>query len=252
MPPSLVLDSKTRSAVVARRATDLPGPTEVEDSAATQVRQVPSACARPDSWPYAVSKRILDIVLSAAALVVAAPIMALIALAIRLESKGPAIFGQVRLGKQGTFFRCYKFRTMRDGAQSELLADPKLRRVYEENNFKIPAHLDPRVTRLGHFLRKSSLDELPQLLNVIGGSMSLVGPRPIVPDELKWYDGEADLFLSVRPGITGAWQVSGRNRIRYPERAQVELEAIRNGSLVRDLKVLAATVPTVLSRRGSL
>jgi exopolysaccharide production protein ExoY len=206
----------------------------------------------PDSLGYSIAKPALDVGLSVLALVLAAPIMLALAIAIKLESKGPVLYGQVRLGRRAKRFRCYKFRTMRLGADAELLAGPELRRIYLENDYKIPLEKDPRLTSLGRFLRKSSLDELPQFFNVLSGSMSLVGPRPIVPEELEWYRGNEELFLSVRPGITGVWQVQGRSRIGYPERTQVELEGIRRRSLWRDLEVLAASVPAVILSRGSL
>jgi exopolysaccharide production protein ExoY len=206
-----------------------------------------------DLLAYAVAKRALDLAVSLTALIIGAPAMLAIAIAVKLESKGPVLFGHVRLGKRGNYFRCIKFRTMRAGAQAELLRDPELKRVYVENDFKVPLEEDPRITRIGRFLRKSSLDELPQFFNVLGGSMSLVGPRPIVQDELEWYsDDEKAEFLSVRPGITGPWQVQGRSRIGYPERTQVELEGIRQRSFWQDVKVLAVSVPTVITSRGSL
>jgi lipopolysaccharide/colanic/teichoic acid biosynthesis glycosyltransferase len=222
------------------------------DVVATIAEPASKPQAKADSLAYSVAKRVFDLTLSTLALLVAGPLMALIAIAVRLESKGPVLFGHVRLGKHGNYFRCYKFRTMRPTAQSELLADPELRRIYEENDFKIPLERDPRITRFGRFLRKSSLDELPQFFNVISGSTSLVGPRPIVPDELHWYNGSERLFLSVRPGIFGVWQVQGRNRIGYPQRTQVELDAIRSRSIWQDVKVLATAVPAVITSRGSL
>jgi lipopolysaccharide/colanic/teichoic acid biosynthesis glycosyltransferase len=205
------------------------------------------------SATYSIAKRVLDVGVSLTAVVLGAPFMLAIAIAVKLESKGPVLFGHVRLGKNGRYFRCYKFRTMRAGAQSELLRNPELKRVYVENDFKIPLEKDPRVTRFGRFLRKSSLDELPQFFNVLGGSMSLVGPRPIVQEELAWYsDDEKTEFLSVRPGITGAWQVQGRSRIGYPERTRVELDSIRERSFWRDVKLLAISVPAVITSRGAL
>ncbi len=206
-----------------------------------------------NSLAYAISKRVLDVGVSLTAVVLGAPVMLAIAIAVKLESKGPILFGHVRLGKNGRYFRCFKFRTMRAGAQAELLRDLELKRVYVENDYKIPLEKDPRVTRFGRFLRKSSLDELPQFFNVLGGSMSLVGPRPIVQEELGWYsDDEKAEFLSVRPGITGVWQVQGRSRIGYPDRTRVELDAIRQRSFWRDLKVLTISVPAVITSRGSL
>ena len=205
-----------------------------------------------DSLGYFLGKRLLDTVVSAAAILLASPLMVVIAIAIKLESKGPVLFGHVRLGKRGKSFNCYKFRTMRDGAQQELMENPELKRRYVENDYKIPLELDPRITRVGRFLRKSSLDELSQLFNVLAGSMSLVGPRPIVEEELHWYGDDADLFLSATPGITGVWQVQGRSRIGYPGRTQVELEGIRERSFWRDLWILARSLPAVVTARGSL
>lgn len=225
------------------RTLDRTSPLQDSATAGSQIR---------DPWLYATCKRALDVVVSTIALVLLSPLMAAIALAVRLESKGPLLFGHVRLGRYGKCFRCYKFRTMRPTAQSELLKDPELMRQYVENDYKIPLELDPRITRVGYFLRKSSLDELPQLFNVIAGSMSLVGPRPIVRDELCWYSGKEELFLSVRPGITGAWQVQGRSRLAYPERTDVELDGIRQRSFWSDVRILVRSVPAVITARGSL
>ncbi len=205
-----------------------------------------------DSLGYVIGKRALDLLVATTAVILTSPVMAAIAIAIRLESRGSVLFGHVRLGKSGKAFRCMKFRTMRAGAQEELLANPILKRRYVENDYKVPLEEDPRITRVGHFLRRSSLDELPQLFNVIAGSMSLVGPRPIVDEELHWYGDRADLFLSVRPGITGVWQVQGRSRIGYPNRTEVELEGIKERAFWRDLRVLITSIPAVITARGSL
>jgi exopolysaccharide production protein ExoY len=201
---------------------------------------------------YLTAKRIFDVVAAALAIALTSPLMALIGIAIRLESKGPAFFGHVRLGRNGERFRCLKFRSMKPGAQADLREDDELWRCYVENDYKIPLEKDPRVTRVGRFLRKTSLDELPQLFNVLGGSMSLVGPRPIVDDEIRWYGEMSEQFLSVRPGITGAWQVQGSSRISYPERTEVELQAIRDRSFLSDLKILLKSIPAVITARGSL
>ncbi|UCC84107.1 MAG: sugar transferase [Gemmatimonadota bacterium] len=216
-------------------------------------RRVALPAFRRSAAAYSIAKRVLDVGVSLTAVLLGAPFMLAIAIAVKLESKGPVLFGHVRLGKNGRYFRCYKFRTMHAGAQSELLRNPELKRIYVENDFKVPLEKDPRVTRFGRFLRKSSLDELPQFFNVLGGSMSLVGPRPIVQEELAWYsDDEKAEFLSVRPGITGAWQVQGRSRIGYPARTRVELDAIREQSFWRDVRLLAISVPAVITSRGSL
>ncbi len=205
-----------------------------------------------DSLAYTLAKRALDISVSLLALPIFGPLMAAIAIAIKLESGGPALFGHVRLERGGNYFRCLKFRTMRTGAHDELVLDSELQQRYVENDYKLPVDEDPRVTRFGRFLRRSSLDELPQLFNVLAGTMSLVGPRPVVPEELSWYGDQADHFLSVKPGITGVWQIQGRSRISYPRRTHVELEAIQQRSFRRDLKVLIRSVPAVITARGSL
>lgn len=198
------------------------------------------------------AKRALDIVISSIAIVIAAPIMALIAIVLKAESRGPVCFAHIRIGKGGRAFPCWKFRSMRVGAATELLSDPTLRTRYLSNDYKVPIEVDPRVTRVGRFLRRTSLDELPQLFNVLRGSMSLVGPRPIVREELRWYEEHVSEFLSVKPGITGVWQVQGRSRIGYPQRVQVELGGIRRRSFWSDLKILARSVPAVIMARGAL
>jgi len=229
---------------------------QIEDILASALADVPESLQaiehRRDSVGYAIAKRGLDVFASLIALVLASPIMAAIAVAIKLESRGPALFGHVRVGLNGKRFRCLKFRSMRPGAQEDLLLDNDLKRLYVENDYKLPIDKDPRVTRLGRFLRKSSLDELPQLFNVLAGTMSLVGPRPVVPDELSWYEDRADKFLSVKPGITGIWQIQGRSRIGYPLRTEVELQALDERSFWSDLVVLAKSIPAVITARGSL
>jgi lipopolysaccharide/colanic/teichoic acid biosynthesis glycosyltransferase len=136
-------------------------------------------------------------------------------------------------------------------AEQRLRSHPQLYRTYVENDYKLPEEVDTRITRIGRFLRRTSLDELPQLWNVLKGEMSLVGPRPIVPDEIRHYNGEASLLLTLKPGITGAWQVSGRSTLQYPERATVELEYVEQWSLLSDLWILLRTIPAVLTRRGA-
>ena len=202
-------------------------------------------------WQLAL-KRGLDLVGSALGLLVLVPVMLLLGLVIKLESPGPAVFVQKRVGAKGRLFRCLKFRSMKRDAEHVLRADATLYGKYLANHFKLPEREDPRLTRVGRFLRTTSLDELPQLFNVLLGQMSLVGPRPIVPAELDHYGHEAALVLmSLKPGITGAWAVSGRSEIGYPDRAQVELEYIRRWSLLSDVGILVRTIPAVLRRRGA-
>jgi exopolysaccharide production protein ExoY len=197
------------------------------------------------------AKRVLDLVASTTALIVLTPLMAVIAIAVKLESAGPAVFGQRRLGKNAQAFKCYKFRSMRADAEEMLRGDLTLYREYVANNYKLPESRDPRLTRMGRFLRKTSLDELPQLLNVFKGEMSLVGPRPIVPEELDKYGHGAPSFLSLKPGITGEWQVNGRSAVGYPDRVEVELAYVRNWSLGRDVLLILKTIPVVLRRVGA-
>lgn len=190
-------------------------------------------------------KRVGDIVVSATLLVALAPLFAVIALAIAVESRGPVFFRHWRVGRNRQGFHCLKFRTMQVDAEQRLRQDPTLWATYRENGFRIPDDEDPRVTRLGRLLRRTSLDELPQLINVLRGDMSLIGPRPIVHEELEHYAGSERLLLSVRPGITGLWAVSGRHRLAYPERAAVELGYVRTWSLLGDVGIALRTVQAV-------
>jgi exopolysaccharide biosynthesis polyprenyl glycosylphosphotransferase len=196
-------------------------------------------------------KRTVDIIGASAILLVLAPFLALIALLIRLDSPGPIVFVQRRLGRFGRPIRCYKFRSMHTDAEARLVSDPALFRLYVENNYKLPAVVDNRITRVGRFLRRMSFDELTQLWNVLKGEMSLVGPRPIVPDEIHHYNGEGPLLLSLKPGLTGEWQVSGRSTVPYPRRAEVELGYVEGWTLWRDVSILIRTIPAVLAARGA-
>ncbi len=196
-------------------------------------------------------KRVLDLVGSAFWLVGLSPLFALVYVAIKLESRGPAIFGHRRLGINGRVFNCLKFRSMHADAEARLQADPTLYAEYVRNNFKLAERNDPRLTWVGRWLRGASLDEMPQLINVLRGEMSLVGPRPIVPDELDQYHSSAAVFLSLKPGMTGAWAVNGRSRVSYPDRADMELEYVRNWSLALDLWIMLKTIPAVMGRKGA-
>jgi exopolysaccharide biosynthesis polyprenyl glycosylphosphotransferase len=197
------------------------------------------------------AKRALDVFLAGLGLVFAAPLMAIIAVAIRLESVGPVIFAQRRVGVGGQPFRCFKFRSMRVDAEELLKRDPELRAQYIRNNYKLPEGRDPRITRLGRVLRSTSLDELPQLWNVLVGDMSLVGPRPVVPAELEEYGERQRVLLSLKPGLAGAWAVNGRSRVGYPQRARIELGYVCNWRFGLDLLILLRTLPAVLARRGA-
>ena len=181
-----------------------------------------------------------------------APLMTIIALLIKVSSPGPVFFRQERVGKGGRRIEIYKFRTMHQDAEHILKSDPELYRRYVENNYKLPKGEDPRVIFIGSFLRELSLDEIPQLFNVLKGEMSLVGPRPVVPAEIEKYGDYASLLLSVQPGLTGQWQVSGRSDIAdYAHRIRIDMEYIRDQSISRDLQILFRTLPVVLSREGA-
>ena len=170
-------------------------------------------------WEIA-AKRGMDVAGAVIGLIVMAPVLAVLAVLIRLESPGWPLFAHERVGYRGRRFRCLKLRTMRADAEDLLRGDPEMYERYVRNHYKIPEDQDPRTTRLGRLLRRTSLDEVPQLWNVLVGEMSLVGPRPVVEEELAIYGESADLLLSVRPGITGAWAVSGRHDVGYPERCE--------------------------------
>ena len=191
-------------------------------------------------------RRAIDLVVSSSLLVLTLPLLLAGVLAVYLSSGRPIFFGHVRVGRGGRPFRCWKLRTMRRDAQEMLERDDELRERYVANGFKLPLDEDPRVTRIGRLLRRTYIDELPQLVNVLNGTMSLVGPRPIVPEELGEFGAGAGELLRARPGIVGAWTSRGRNRPGYPERVQIELEYVRNPTAMRDLLILVRSIPVVL------
>ncbi|HWF07889.1 MAG TPA: undecaprenyl-phosphate galactose phosphotransferase WbaP [Bryobacteraceae bacterium] len=197
-------------------------------------------------------KRIIDLVLTIAIGVVLAPVLLLVALAIRLDSPGPIIYGQRRIGRGGRDFKAWKFRSMVANADEIL-------RVYLDENPELRAEWDathklkddPRVTKLGRFLRRTSLDEFPQLWNVLTGEMSLVGPRPIVRDEIRHYGMDFETYTYVQSGLTGLWQVSGRSETSYEQRVDFDRFYVQNWSVWLDLCILFRTIGTVLSRAGA-
>lgn len=193
-------------------------------------------------------KRALDLVGAALGVLALAPVLAVIALVIRLDDGGPVFFRQVRVGRGGEEFSIVKFRTMCVDAEARVTA---LRAGNDGAGPLFKMKDDPRVTRVGAFLRRTSLDELPQLWNVLTGSMSLVGPRPALPCEVALYEDFADRRLLVTPGITGLWQVSGRSDLDWAEGVRLDLHYVENWSFVHDLVILARTVPSVLRSRGA-
>ena len=194
-------------------------------------------------------KRIIDIIVSALALVILAPVFAVIAIIIKRTSDGPAFFAQERCSLNGRRFKLYKFRTMDKDAEG------KLKDLMAHNQMDGPAFKmdnDPRVTPVGKFLRKSSLDEFPQFYNVLRGDMSLIGPRPPLPKEVEKYDFWQRRRLSMRPGLTCLWQVSGRNKIKdFDEWARLDLKYIDEWSPLLDTKIFFKTIPTVLFGIGA-
>jgi lipopolysaccharide/colanic/teichoic acid biosynthesis glycosyltransferase len=196
--------------------------------------------------------RLFDIVIAFMALVLFLPLITMLIVAMRVSSPGPVLFSQRRVGRHGSMFPCLKFRTMlvdSDRVLKELLDTVPAARAEWERDFKLRD--DPRITPIGKILRKLSLDELPQLLNVLAGHMSIVGPRPIVPAEIERYGVFFPDYCSVRPGLTGLWQVSGRNDVSYAERVQMDVLYARTKSLLFDVSIIARTVPAVVGARGS-
>jgi exopolysaccharide biosynthesis polyprenyl glycosylphosphotransferase len=208
----------------------------------------PLAPARDEGFYLRAGKRALDLVGASVALMLSAPVLLVAALLIKLESRGPVIYCSKRVGRGGRPFTFFKLRSMVNDA------DQMRHRLSHLNEcdgpvFKISR--DPRVTRIGRILRRTSIDEIPQFVNVLRGEMSLVGPRPPIPEEVAKYEPWQMRRLDVQPGITCLWQISGRSRIGFQEWMRLDLEYIRNRSLVLDLKILMRTVPAVLSREGA-
>lgn len=167
------------------------------------------------------------------------------------ENKGPMFFKQERIGKNGAKINVYKFRSMVIDAERKLKENKILYQKYLKNNYKLEQNEDVRITKFGGFIRKTSLDEFPQFMNVLKGEMSLVGPRPVIAEELIEYKDNASAFLSVKPGITGYWQASGRSQVGYPERVDIELYYVFNKSFLLDSKIIFKTVGQVILRRGA-
>lgn len=191
-------------------------------------------------------KRGLDVVLATLLLLLLAPLLALIAVAVKATSPGPVLFRQTRLGRDCVPFSILKFRTMVVDAEARLVADTDAAAHYVLAGYKVPAGAETRTTPLGRWLRRTSLDELPQLVNVLSGQMSLVGPRPVVLPEIAEYGPWRWAYAATRPGMTGVWQVTGRGRMLYPERAKLDARYVAHWSLRTDLWILAQTLPAVV------
>ncbi|GMV05525.1 MAG: hypothetical protein AMXMBFR53_18030 [Gemmatimonadota bacterium] len=196
------------------------------------------------------TRRIVDVTAATTLLLALLPLLAVGAAVVALSGGRPIFFGHHRLGRGGRSFRCWKLRTMTVDAERWLDRDPGLRHRHRENGYKLPNGTDPRVTRWGRWLRRTYVDEIPQLYNVITGDMSLVGPRPIVPAELDLFGDDGRELLRVKPGIFGAWNSLGRSRPPYPRRAELELDYVRSRSARDDVRILARSFLAVLQGQG--
>jgi lipopolysaccharide/colanic/teichoic acid biosynthesis glycosyltransferase len=200
---------------------------------------------------YHFFKRITDVLISLLALTCLSPLILVLMIIIFAQDGHSPFYRQIRIGQYGKPFGMFKFRSMIYNADKILKKDPKLYQKYVDNGFKLPQGEDPRITKVGAFIRKTSLDEIPQFINVVIGQMSLVGPRPIVKKEMFEYGDRIKEFLSVKPGALGLWQASGRANIGYPERCNIELEYVRNASYWYDVKVFFACCISILKRDGA-
>ncbi len=197
---------------------------------------------------YSVVKRLSDVIGAGLGMAILSPVFLIIAIAIKLEDpRGPIIFTQVRVGKNGKYFKIYKFRSMRVNAEEELA---KLKSQNDVKGAMFKLKNDPRVTRVGHFIRKRSLDELPQLYNVLIGDMSLIGPRPPLVNEVAAYSKRDLQRLRVRPGCSGLWQISGRNELDFDEMVDLDLEYIQKRSILFDLEIIWKTVVQMIFPKG--
>lgn len=200
---------------------------------------------------YHFFKRTTDVLISLLALICLSPLILVLMIIIFAQDGHSPFYRQIRIGQYGKPFGMFKFRSMIYNADKILEKDPKLYQKYVDNGFKLPQDEDPRITKVGAFIRKTSLDEIPQFINVVIGQMSLVGPRPIVKKEMFEYGDRIKKFLSVKPGALGLWQASGRANIEYPERCDIELEYIQNASYWYDVKVFFACCISILKKDGA-
>lgn len=208
--------------------------------------------ARNQYYPTSFLKRSLDVLVATLGLLLVSPLLLILVVALRLQ-QGPMFFSQKRVGMDGELFKCFKFRTMVVDAEEklqELINQDSTAAKEWEKCQKLKN--DPRITRIGSFLRKSSLDELPQLYNVLKGDMSLVGPRPVTPEELKRYGASKKYYLRLKPGITGIWQISGRSDVDYSRRVAMDRRYSMAASPIMDLRILSKTVLVVLAKKGAV
>ncbi len=192
----------------------------------------------------------IDVIVSCIGLIILSPLFLVLAIIIKTTSKGPVFFSHIRVGKNGKKFKLYKFRTMYENAREMIKNFTPEQKEEWEKNFKLKD--DPRVTPIGKFLRKTSLDELPQIINIIKGDLSIIGPRPVVVKELRYYGENKEKFLSVTPGLTGYWQVNGRSTVTYEERVKLELYYVDHISFKLDVKIFFKTFATVFKGDGAI
>ncbi len=213
------------------------------------------------SAAYEFIKRVLDIISSLILVIIFSPVMFIVAIAIKLDSRGPVLADTPeRVGRNGTLFKMHKFRSMVENAHEMLRENPKFQKLYatyRHDSYKLKD--DPRITRVGHFIRKHSLDEIPQFFNILGGEMSLVGPRAYYPDELrdqqKKYPNTREpvkVVLSVKPGLTGYWQVSGRSEVNFDKRIQMDASYVEKRSIFYDVWIILKTPWAMISGKGAL
>jgi len=200
-------------------------------------------------WIFPVLRRSFDLLASSIAILALSPLLLLTALAIRFESPGPVLFKQTRVGKRARLFTMYKFRSMGITAEAEKGALTEFNESADGVLFKMKA--DPRITRIGRIIRRLSIDELPQLLNILKGDMSIVGPRPAVPSEVEEYGAEERKRLHAKPGLTCLWQIGGRSDLSFEQQVQLDITYIATRSLSHDFKIILKTIPAVLSGRGA-
>ena len=211
---------------------------------------VPKIAKKASKINYMSVKRVFDLVSSTIGLIMLSPIFLILAIIVKLDSKGPVFFAHTRYGKNGKKFKMYKFRTMYENAQ-DMINDftPEQMKEWKEN-FKLQD--DPRITKVGKFLRKTSLDELPQIVNIIKGDLSIIGPRPVIEEELEKYGENKEKFLSVTPGLTGYWQANGRSSTTYEQRMEMELYYIDHISPKLDFKIFFKTIESVIKKEGAI
>ena len=224
-----------------------------EDDPQVGAPAAPATRLLPIERPVArATKRLLDLLIGIPLFLFFLLLYPVVAVLLKISSPGPVLFTQTRVGRGGEPFAMHKFRSMHTDAEARLEADPELLEIYLKNGFKVPAAVDPRITRVGRWLRKASLDELPQAICILRGTMSVVGPRPVVAEQVVALYGDApETYIACKPGLTGLWQISGRAKVLDENRARLDAAYVNEWSIRGDLHILMRTVPVVLSARGA-